>query len=100
MKAISFDSYAILQGIFPDENQDKVQGPIALLHCDVDVYQSAKDVFYWCLPHLKVGSTVVFDDYGCMYTGGVTKLCNELRALTDFRFVYNLNGHAIFVKIR
>jgi len=89
----------LLRGIFPDETADTIRGPIALLHVDVDVYQSAKDTVDWALPRLPVGATIIFDDYGFFGCEGVTRLANQLRNdLKGFTFFYNLNGHAIFVR--
>lgn len=90
----------ILNGIFPDETAAGLEGPISLLHIDVDVYQSAKDVVEWALPRLPRGAKIVFDDYGFFGCAGVTRLVNELReSLRDFAFFYNLNGHAVFVRL-
>lgn len=89
----------ILKGIFPSETAASVTGPIALLHVDVDVYQSAKDTVEWALPRLKSGATIVFDDYGFFGCEGVTRYVHELRdQLEGFVFLHNLNGHAVFVK--
>jgi len=98
--ALSLTNTKILKRIFPDETQENIPGKIALLHCDVDVYSSSKDIVEWCLPRLSIGSILVFDDYGFFGCEGVTSFCNEFRAREDFLFLHNLNGHAIFVKIR
>jgi O-methyltransferase len=91
----------LLKGIFPDETAAELEGLISLLHVDVDVYQSAKDIVNWALPRLPVGAKIVFDDYGFYESGGVTRLVNELRgSLDSFDFVYNLNGHAILIRTR
>jgi O-methyltransferase len=95
------DNVRLLKGIFPDETAAELEGPISLLHVDVDVYQSAKDIVEWALPRLPVGAKIVFDDYGFYESGGVTRLVNELRGSWDsFEFVYNLNGHAILIRTR
>jgi O-methyltransferase len=88
----------IVAGIFPDETCDLVREPIALLHCDVDVYQSSRDVMAWALPRLVPHGVVVFDDYGFAGTEGVTRVVNEFRSRDDLLFIHNLNGHAIFIK--
>ena len=87
----------ILQGIFPDDHPDAVKGKIAFLHCDVDVYESTKDIIDWALPRLSRNAIIVFDDYGFPTCEGVTNYCNELRKTTDMTFMHNLNGHAIFI---
>lgn len=89
-----------LRGMFPEDTASRVPGPISLLHVDVDVYSSGKDTVEWALPRLGSGSAIVFDDYGFEGCQGITRLVEEFRStLTGFRFVYNLNGHAVFVKL-
>jgi O-methyltransferase len=89
----------LLQGIFPDDTGDRVEDQtFRLVHIDVDVYQSAKDVLEWAWPRLSEGGVVIFDDYGCPATPGVTEFVNEHRGRSDRFLVHNLNGHAIMVK--
>jgi len=93
------DHAVILKGMFPETNADKVSGALALLHIDVDVYQSARDVLFWALPRLSPGAMVVFDDYGFNGCEGVTRLVNEFRKENaEFHFVHNLNGHALLIR--
>ena len=89
----------LLRGIFPEETGAEVSGPVALLHADVDVYQSGKDVVEWALPRMPAGAAIVFDDYGFSGCEGITRLVHELRkTLGRFAFIHNLNGHAIFIR--
>jgi O-methyltransferase len=99
MESLLLPNYSILTGIFPDETSQLVEVPIAMLHCDVDVYSSAKDVVEWCIPHLSVGGVMVFDDYGFLGCEGITIFCQELQNRQDLVFIHNINGHAIFIKI-
>ena len=94
----SLSNTQLLKGIFPEETSIRVRGPIAMLHCDVDVYESARGVVEWVLPRLSPGGVIVFDDYGFSGCEGVTRYGNELSMQHDLRFIYNLNGHAIFIK--
>jgi O-methyltransferase len=90
----------LLQGIFPAQTAASIAGPIALLHVDVDVYQSAKDTVEWALPRLLPGSAIVFDDYGFYGCEGITRYVHELsKQLMGFAFFHNLNGHAVFAKV-
>jgi O-methyltransferase len=89
----------LLSGIFPDDTGNSVTEKIAFLHCDVDVYQSARDVFEFCRPRMGVGSIVVFDDYGFFGCDGITRYVAELREDPDFVFLHNLNGHAVFIRV-
>jgi O-methyltransferase len=97
-RAMNLANSEILEGVFPEETAGGIHGPISLLHCDVDVYDSTKDVVRWALPRLAHGGTMIFDDYGFSGCEGVTKFVNELRTHSKLLFVHNLNGHAIFVK--
>ena len=96
----SISNFEMLEGMFPEDTGHQVRDGLSMVHCDVDVYQSAKDVFDWCLPRLSVGSLFVFDDYGFSGCEGVAVLCDELAARDDFIFLHNLNGHAVLVKVR
>ena len=88
----------ILVGEFPLKTAMSIEGNLSLVHIDVDVYNSAKDILNWCLPRMKSGAIIVFDDYGFISTDGVTKLVNESLATNTFLFIHNLNGHAILMK--
>lgn len=94
------ENYQILKGIFPENTASTIQDrTFKLCHIDVDVYESAKDIFEWVWPKLIVGGVVIFDDYGFAACEGVTDYVNNLRHdLPDHFFTYNINGHALFVK--
>lgn len=91
------DLIRILRGIFPEETGRFVDEPIALCHVDVDVYESARDVFRKIWPLLIPGGVVIFDDYGFLGCEGVTRFVNEICS-DEHLFVHNLNGHAILVR--
>ena len=88
----------ILTGIFPEDTGGDFHGRIKLLHIDVDVYQSARDVVEWCFNRIVPGGIIIFDDYGFTGTDGVTRLCEEYEIDDRFLFVANANGHAILIK--
>jgi O-methyltransferase len=89
----------LLEGIFPEETGDRITDrTFRMCHCDVDVYQSAKDVLEWVWPRLSSGGVLVFDDYGFAACPGVTKLVDEQRFRDDRLVVHNLNGHGLIVK--
>jgi O-methyltransferase len=88
-----------LEGIFPDDTGDQIDDrTFRLCHIDVDVYQSAKDVLAWVWDRLSPQGVVVFDDYGCPATPGVTQLVNEQRLRDDRIVIHNLNGHGLIIK--
>jgi O-methyltransferase len=99
LNSLRIENAEILAGIFPEKNQHRVKSKIALLHVDVDVYDSAKDIVNWALPRLSKGGVIIFDDYGFLGCDGITKYCAELEARSDLIKLHNLNGHAIFIKI-
>ncbi|MBK9759736.1 MAG: class I SAM-dependent methyltransferase [Flavobacteriales bacterium] len=94
------DNVSFLVGIYPDEIDRTVLGdtPLKLCHIDVDTYASAKDIFDEVWPRMASGGAVVFDDYGFWGCEGVTELCNAIDR-PDARFLHNVNGHAVFVKL-
>jgi O-methyltransferase len=92
-------NYELLKGGFPDETAASLESThLKLCHIDVDVYQSAREVFDWTWPRLVPGGVVVFDDYGFRDCEGVTRLVNELAERVDLLCVDNRNGHALLVK--
>jgi O-methyltransferase len=90
--------FKILVGEFPSATGHLVPGKLALVHIDVDVYESGKQILEWCTPKMSKGGVIIFDDYGFLSTDGITKLVNEATNRQDFLLIYNLNGHAILVK--
>jgi O-methyltransferase len=96
-----YDKIKILQGIFPEETSQYVdnQHKFVFCHIDVDVYQSAKDIVDWIWDKLVVGGIIVFDDYGFPTCTGVTRYVNEQDGKPDRLIIYNINGHAILIKI-
>lgn len=90
----------LLVGVFPDDTGHIIKENIALLHCDVDVFDSAKDIVDWAIPRLSMGGILVFDDYGFEQCNGISLLCDMLREDENLLYLYNLNGHAIFIKIK
>jgi len=53
---LGISNAVLLQGIFPDETCGAIASErIALCHIDVDVYQSAKDIFAWVVPQHGCG---------------------------------------------
>jgi O-methyltransferase len=99
LNSLDLRNAEILVGVFPEDTGNRIAGKISMLHCDVDVYESAKGVVEWALPRLSVGAVIVFDDYGFSTCEGIARYCDELRSDRRFRFIHNLNGHAIFIKI-
>lgn len=99
VRQMGLTNVTLLQGIFPEDSASHVTTEaLRLVHVDVDVYQSAKDVFDWAWPRLTSGGIAVFDDYGFPACPGVTRFVDGLRGLSDRLVLHNLNGHGIVVK--
>jgi O-methyltransferase len=76
------------------------ESSVKICHIDVDVYQSAKDIFTWVWPRLIPGGVVIFDDFGFGACEGITQLVNEITSENpQIRRIYNINGHGILFKI-
>ncbi|HEY2481988.1 MAG TPA: TylF/MycF/NovP-related O-methyltransferase [Caulobacteraceae bacterium] len=96
---LGLDNVVVLAGAFPDETASAVNDrQIALCHVDVDVYQSASEIVSWAYPRMPSGAILVFDDYGFSTCKGVTRLVEELKMNGEWRFLYNLNKHAVLTK--
>lgn len=99
IRQFALEHVQVLEGIFPDETGALVrQDKIRLCHIDVDVYQSARDIFEWVWDRMVVGGVVVFDDYGSVNTIGVIRLVEELHMRPDLAFIHCISGQAVFVK--
>lgn len=89
----------VLRGIFPDQTGQAVADrQFRLVHIDVDVYESARDVLAFAWPRMPVGGVVVYDDFGFHTCTGIAKHVEEQRGLPDRLVLHNLNGHAVVVK--
>ncbi len=98
---LNLNNVIVLKGIFPDETSKLLKDKkFRLIHLDLDVYESTKDAFNYLWPKLEIGGIVVFDDYGFVGCNGVIDFVNEVKVNEDRIFIHNLNGHAIFIKIK
>jgi len=103
LDGLRLDNVTILEGVFPDDTAHLIgdrDRAVRFCHIDVDVYDSARDIFSWLWPRLSPGGMVVFDDYGFDATDGITRLVNEMRGRDDRLVIHNVNGHGIVVKLR
>jgi O-methyltransferase len=101
-KDLKLKNVKILQGIFPEGTEHMIpQGTrFCFCHIDVDVYKSTEGIFNWVWDRLVVGGVVVFDDYGAITCDGITEFVNREKEKSDRIYIYNSNGHAIFIKVR
>jgi O-methyltransferase len=98
----NLDNVNILQGIFPEDTAHLIppETKFRFCHIDVDVYKSSEDIVNWIWDRLLPGAVILFDDYGFITCDGITAFVNEQRKKKDRLFIYNLNGHAILVKLK
>jgi O-methyltransferase len=97
---LKLEHVKILQGIFPEETANVLDHEsFRFCHIDVDVYHSAKDITEWLWNKLTIGGMIVYDDYGFFGYAGVTTYVEEQRHALDRLVLYNLNGHAVIIKI-
>jgi O-methyltransferase len=100
-KKMKLDNVRILEGVFPDATGSLIDDEsFRLCHIDVDTYESAAGVTRWVWPRLVVGGMVVHDDYGFRGTAGITRHVDEQMEADDRIILYNLNGHAVIIKIK
>jgi len=99
LSKLELENFEICKGVFPDDTGQLIPKLLSFVHIDVDVYESAKAIWFFVENRVSIGGIVVFDDYGFSSTSGVTLFVNEIRANPNYKFVYNLNGHAIFIRI-
>ena len=101
LAAMDLNNTLILRGVFPDDTASEISSQnFRFVHIDVDVYQSAKEITDWAWPRLSTGGVIIYDDYGTESTIGVTRLVDEQQGLADRLTIYNINGHALVIKLR
>ncbi|HXW29706.1 MAG TPA: TylF/MycF/NovP-related O-methyltransferase [Xanthobacteraceae bacterium] len=99
-RRLGLDNVRVLAGVFPAETAHAIErATFRLCHIDVDVHDSARASFDWVWPRLVEGGMVVFDDYGFYSCAGVTRFVNAIAAAPDRLVLYNLNGHAVVIKL-
>lgn len=70
-------SVRLVKGFFPDTFSKYSDNPIALLHVDVDLYQSTKDVLERFEKRVVSGGVVMFDEYNDPAWPGATQAIKE-----------------------
>jgi O-methyltransferase len=74
-----------------------------LLHCKAVKFlrcrRWAKDIVDWIWDKMVHGGIIVYDDYGFNRCDGITKYVEEQMNCRDRLVIYNLNGHAIILKL-
>lgn len=109
---IEIDDFHIIEGFYKTSLTDNLQSSmpkIGMLHIDVDLYSSTKDLLNFVKPLLVNGSVILFDDWYC-FKPGTTHNYGEQKAVDEFleinksiKFLpwktYSTFGQSFFVNI-
>ena len=71
------EKVSFVPGLFEDTLPSYDGAPIALLHLDVDFYESYKTALRELWPHVAPGGIVAFDEYGKSVWPGATRAVDE-----------------------
>jgi len=86
-------------GFIPDTFKGLESERIALVHVDVDIYQSAADCCAFIYPRLCGGGFMVFDDYGFPTCAGARAAVDQFFAGKPERVVVLPTGQAFVTKL-
>lgn len=101
LRDLGITNARILCGVFPEDTYRFVEHErFRFCHIDVDTYDSARDILNGIWDRMVQGGIVVYDDYGFPRCEGIRGHVEEQRGKKDRLVLYNLNGHAVMVKIR
>lgn len=101
LNEMNLNNTVLLKGIFPEDTAGIIENEVfRFCHIDVDVYQSASDIMDWIWPRMVIGGIVLYDDFGFNTCEGITKQVEEQMNIDDRLVIYNINGHAIVIKLK
>jgi hypothetical protein len=78
----TLNNIRLCEGYMPQSFGKYNREPIALLHVDVDLYQSTKDVLEYFWPYLQSKGIVILDEYDC--NDDAVKWPGAKKAIDDF----------------
>lgn len=76
----AWEDVELVPGFFPETAKPAADRKFALVHVDVDIYQSVLDCCEFFYPRLSPGGAIVFDDYGQRSCPGARKAVDEFFA--------------------
>jgi O-methyltransferase len=85
-------------GFFPDSAASVASKSFALIHIDVDIYQSYKDSLEFFYPRMERGGVIVADDYGFTSCPGAKRAWDDFFAGKPEKTIYLPTGQAFVVK--
>jgi len=86
-------------GTFPDTAGPIVDARFALVHLDVDNYESNRDALAFFYARMVPGGAIVFDDYEWQHTAGIRKSIDEFLADKPERVVRTAEYQAVMFKL-
>lgn len=87
------------QGIFPKTSAPVAQQSFALVHIDVDIYQSVVDCCGFFYPRMSNGGIMIFDDYGFVSCPGVKQAVDAFLEDKPETPLYLPTGQCMVVRI-
>lgn len=87
----------LIKGFFDKSLTEYDKKPIALLHIDVDLYQSYIDVLEQLFPFVSEGGIVLFDEYGEDNWPGAKKAVDEFFAKTAYKILQDKDSGKHYV---
>jgi O-methyltransferase len=95
---INFKNIKIVQGIFP-ETEDQIKSKLfSFVHIDVDIYQSVLDCCKYFYPRMNKNGIIIFDDYGFKSCPGAKKAVDEFMIMKSEKIIYLPTGQCILIK--
>ncbi|HEY1602860.1 MAG TPA: TylF/MycF/NovP-related O-methyltransferase [Pirellulales bacterium] len=85
-------------GFFPDTARPVEDRQFALVHVDVDIYQSVRDALAFFYPRLVPGGIIVFDDYLAPTCPGVEKAIQEFLRTTANQLIQTTVSQCMLIK--
>jgi O-methyltransferase len=93
------DNIHLHQGVFPQTAAPVEQHSFALVHIDVDIYQSVADCCAFFYPRMARGGIMMFDDYGFISCPGVKQAVDMFLEGKPEVPLYLPTGQCMVVKI-
>ena len=87
----------LIPGFFPDTFTEYKGGQVALLHVDVDLYQSYVDVLTFFFPKVSNGGVIMFDEYNHPKWPGATQAVDEFLKKTSLTLQHDAEIGKYFV---
>jgi hypothetical protein len=88
---------SLVKGFFPETFKQFPQTKIALLHVDVDLYQSYKDVLEYFYPYVVENGLILFDEYNEEKWPGAKQAVDEFLKEQGQTLQFDTSVHKYFI---